>query len=219
MGKLIVLEGLDGSGKTTQAQRLLDALRERGETVVPISFPAYDNESSALVRLYLGGGLGNDPDGVSPYAASMFYAADRYITYKQSWQTAMNSPDTIVLATRYTTANAYHQLAKLPREEWDAFLDWLFDFEFTKLGLPKPDEVFLLEMPAEASSRQVASRAAKTGETPDIHERDADYLERCREAAVYAAEKLGWHRIMCFENGAVLPREVITARLCAALGF
>lgn len=219
MGKLIVLEGLDGSGKTTQAERLLEALRAKGKTVVPISFPAYDNESSALVRLYLGGGLGDDPDGISPYAASMFYAADRYITYKQSWQRAMNDPDTIVLATRYTTANAYHQLAKLPRDAWDAFLDWLFDFEFGKLGLPKPDDVLLLEMPAAASSRQVASRAAETGSAPDIHERDADYLGRCREAAVYAAEKLGWHRINCWENGAVLPRETITARLCAALGL
>ena len=185
----------------------------------PLSFPAYEKESSSLVRMYLGGGLGDDPDAVNAYAASMFYAADRYITYLQDWKAAKEEPDKLLLATRYTTANAYHQLAKLPREQWDGFLDWLYDFEFVKLGLPKPDTVLLLEMPEAVSSAQVQHRSETTGAARDIHERDSDYLARCREAAIYAADRLGWIRVPCVEEGALLPREVITRRLRNALSL
>lgn len=210
MGKLIVLEGLDGCGKTTQTERLVKKLLEEGKKVYPISFPMYDRESSALLRMYLGGALSEDPDDINGYAASMFFAADRYITYIQDWKKAYDDPDTIVFATRYTTANAYHQLSKLPREKWDDFLNWLFDFEFGKLGLPTPDQVFLLEMPADVSRRQTALREKEGGSKQDIHEKDADYLNRCREAAVYVAEKLHWNRINCFRDGKILPIETIT---------
>ena len=219
MGKLIVLEGLDGSGKTTQSTLLLEMLRGEGRDVYPLSFPAYEKESSSLVRMYLGGGLGDDPDAVNAYAASMFYAADRYLTYLQDWKAAKEEPDKLILATRYTTANAYHQLAKLPREQWDGFLDWLYDFEFVKLGLPKPDTVLLLEMPEAVSSAQVQHRSETTGAARDIHERDSDYLARCREAAISAADRLGWIRVPCVEEGALLPREVITRRLRNALSL
>ena len=219
MGKLIVLEGLDGSGKTTQSTLLLEMLRGEGLDVYPLSFPAYENESSSLVRMYLGGAMGDDPDAVNAYAASMFYASDRYITYLQSWKSAAEDPDKLILATRYTTANAYHQLAKLQREQWDGFLDWLYDFEFVKLGLPKPDTVLLLEMPEAISSAQVQHRSETTGSARDIHERDGDYLSRCREAAIYAADRLGWIRVPCVEDGALLPREVITRRLRDALSL
>ena len=144
MGKLIVIEGLDGSGKGTQAALLADYLRNKGCRVREISFPDYDSEGSVLVRMYLDGKLGSDPDATNAYAASMFYAADRYVTYRTDWEKDYADPDTIVIANRYTTANAYHQLSKLPEEQWDGFLTWLWDFEFVRLGLPKPDAVVAL---------------------------------------------------------------------------
>ncbi|MBQ3792137.1 MAG: thymidylate kinase [Clostridia bacterium] len=217
MGKLIVLEGLDGSGKTTQAARLLTELRSRGLSVRPLSFPAYEDESSVLVRMYLSGKLCEDPDEINGYAASMFFAADRYVTFVKDWKKDWEDPDTLILATRYTTANAYHQLAKIPKDEWDGFLDWLFDFEFRKIGLPAPDTVFLLDVPYEISGEMTRLREKKGGSERDIHEKDADYEIRCREAALYAAEKLGWIRIPCAEDGKLLPRETITSRILSKM--
>ena len=197
MGKFIVLEGLDGSGKGTQTELLRETLEAEGRRVRVIEFPDYASEGSALVRMYLAGHLGADPADTNAYAASMFFAADRYVSYVTSWRADWQDPDTVVLANRYTTANAYHQLAKLPRGEWDAFLAWLWDFEFSKLGLPAPDAVLLLDMPERVSSALVKRRAAETGRTLDIHETHEDYLLACRRAASYAARTCGWRVSPC----------------------
>ncbi len=216
MGKFIVIEGLDGTGKTTQTELLRDHFEKTGKKVRFISFPNYKGNGSALVRMYLRGDFGSDPDSVNAYAASMFFAADRYASYRcEGWGETLTDGDTAVIATRYTTANAYHQLAKLPENEWDAFLAWLWDFEFTKLALPRPDKVILLTMPPELSLGQVDSRVSVTGEKKDIHECDRNYMIRCRRAADYAAVKLGWATVECAENGRVLPREVIFEKILA----
>ena len=131
-GRLIVLEGLDGSGKATQAGLLYEALCGRGEQAMKITFPNYESDSSALVKMYLGGAFGQDVNDVNAYAASSFYSVDRYASYKTLWGCFYHDGGTVI-ADRYTTSNAVHQCSKLPREEWDAYLAWLFDFEYRKL--------------------------------------------------------------------------------------
>ena len=217
MGKLIVIEGLDSSGKGTQAERLAEYLLSCGEKVRLISFPQYDNESSAFVKLYLNGGLGASPDDTNAYAASMFYASDRYISYRTDWAADIADPDTVVIANRYTTANAYHQLAKLPQDQWDGFLSWLWDFEFARLGLPVPDAVIALSMHPAASRKLIEKRCAETGVKKDIHEADTAYLARCYEALHYAAEKLGWLCLECAEGERLYTIDEMHLRIRKAL--
>jgi dTMP kinase len=219
MGKLIVIEGLDGSGKGTQAALLADYLRNKGCRVREISFPDYDSEGSVLVRMYLDGKLGSDPDATNAYAASMFYAADRYVTYRTDWEKDYADPDTIVIANRYTTANAYHQLSKLPEEQWDGFLTWLWDFEFVRLGLPKPDAVVALSMRPEVSRALIEKRCAETGVKKDIHEADSDYLERCYKALHYVCERESWHLIECADGNVPYTIPVMQEKICRVLGL
>ena len=178
MGKFIVIEGLDGSGKTTQGKLLAERLRSEGKKVRELSFPCYGEKSASLVEMYLGGELGSSPSDTNGYAASMLYAADRYISYVTDWKKDIEDSECTVLATRYTTANAYHQLSKLPENEWEGFLSWLYDFEFSKIGLPRPDCVVLLSMNQEISSANVKGRSDATGQKMDIHEKDKEYLVR-----------------------------------------
>jgi dTMP kinase len=218
MGKLIVIEGLDGSGKGTQAALLAEYLRGKGCRVREISFPDYASDGSALVRMYLNGELGGSPDATNAYAASMFYAADRYVSYRTDWEKDYLEPDTVVIANRYTTANAYHQLAKLPRDQWDGFLTWLWDFEFARLGLPKPDAVVALSMRPEVSRALIEKRCAETGVKKDIHEADKEYLERCYTALHYVAEAEGWHLLECAEGEVPHSIPVMQKKICGVLG-
>lgn len=204
---LIVIEGLDGSGKATQAALLTDRLLRAGRQAIQISFPDYDSPSSALVRLYLSGALG-EAEEVNAYAASIFYAADRYISYANRWKKDYQAGHTIV-ADRYTTSNAAHQMAKLSREQWDGYLDWLYDCEFDRLRLPRPDLVLYLDLPPEASRRLLRRRYTEQGGKEDIHERNLDYLFRCREAALYAADRLKWRVINGCPGGEILPADGI----------
>ncbi|MGI6403810.1 MAG: dTMP kinase [Oscillospiraceae bacterium] len=199
MGHLAVIEGLDGSGKATQATHLAAYLQELGQTVRHVSFPDYDHESSALVKLYLSGKLGS-PDEVNAYAASSFYAADRYISFVSHWKKDYDAGYTII-ADRYTTSNAAHQMSKLPREEWDDFLHWMEDYEYGRLALPRPSVVIYLDMDPQISHKLLRKR----GSPQDIHERDLEYLIRCREAALYACDKLGWRKISCDDGRNPLP--------------
>ncbi len=215
MGLLIVIEGLDGSGKGTQTKLLKEHLERQNKKVRVIEFPDYTSEGCTLVKMYLGGKLGDDPSDTNAYAASMFFAADRYVSYVTSWKDEYNEDDTVVIANRYTTANAYHQLSKMPCEEWDSFLDWLWDFEFVKLGLPRPNMVLLLDMPENVSSELVKKRSNETGQKLDIHETHNDYLQKCRVAASFVAEKCGWNVIECADENACKPYAVenIAARI------
>lgn len=156
-GRLIVIEGLDGSGKATQAARLTDALNAQGKGVKQISFPDYASDSSALIKMYLGGKFGSHPDDVNAYAASTFYSVDRYASYKTNWGDFYRRGG-IVVSDRYTTSNAVHQCSKLPKEQWLAFLDWLFDFEYNKIGIPVPDRVVYLEVDPAVSQGLMTAR-------------------------------------------------------------
>lgn len=216
MGKLIVLDGLDGSGKSTQLEAVDRWMTERGIAHKLISFPDYEQPSSVLVRQYLAGEFGGTPDAVNAYAASSFYAVDRYASFKRFWQEDYES-DTVILAARYTTSNAIHQMSKLPREQWDSYLSWLPDYEYRLLGLPAPDLVLFLDMPPAVSQKLMTSRYEGDESKKDIHERDRSYLLTCREAALYAAQHDGWSVVSCAEGDE--PRSIadITASLTALM--
>ena len=205
MGKLIVIEGLDGCGKTTQINRLPEVLSKKGLDSKIISFPDYEDPSSMLVRMYLGGEFGDKPDSVNAYAASLFYAVDRYASYKRHWGEYYDNGG-VIISGRYVESNAYHQMAKLPEEQWDTYLSWLYETEYEKTAIPKPDLVIFLDMPVEVSTAMMTSRYSGDEAKKDIHEKDKQYLSNCRKAAKYAAQKCGWAVIGCAENGS--PRSI-----------
>ncbi len=219
MGRFIVIDGLDGSGKETQAFLLKDYLEGLSQKVRVLSFPCYDSTSSLFVRMYLSGELGQNPNDTGAYAASSFFAADRYLSYRIDWKKDIEDPNTVVIANRYTTANAVHQLAKLPKEEWNSFLSWLWDYEFDKLGIPAPDDILYLEMLPEISISLIQSRSAETGRAMDIHETDKNFLHRSYDAAMYASEKLGWTRIRCYRGNAPKTRQEIAEEIRSALNL
>ncbi|MBQ8604831.1 MAG: thymidylate kinase [Oscillospiraceae bacterium] len=196
MGKLIVIEGLDGSGKGTQAQILFDTLEKQGRKVKKISFPVYSSDSSALVRMYLAGQFGSRPGDVNAYAASSFYAVDRFASFKSDWEKLYND-DYIIIADRYTTSNGVHQCSKLPEEEWTGFMDWLYDFEYKKMGIPAPDMVIYLDMSPQVSQKLLSGRYSGDESKKDIHEKDKEYLDRSRQAARFCADHDSWTTIKC----------------------
>lgn len=201
MSKFLVIDGLDGSGKGTVTKMLCQYLQEKGIENNLISFPMYEYDSSIPVKMYLSGKLGANPEDNNAYAASMLYAVDRYISFKTVWKSLYEKENSILIADRYTTSNAVHQLTKLPHEQWDSFLSWLFDFEYEKLELPRPDHVFYLEMPPAICRQLIAKRAAESGRAVDIHEKDSAHLDRAYSSALYAAQTLGWTKIPCHEQG------------------
>ena len=200
MGKLIVIEGLDGCGKSTQLELLPQNLAKNNIDVQSVSFPDYESDSSALVKMYLSGQFGQKPGDVNAYAASAFYAVDRYASFKKDWGNFYADGGTVV-AGRYTTSNAVHQASKLPEENWEDFLSWLYDFEYNKIGIPKPDKVIFLDMPVEVSQKLLSKRYEGDNSKKDIHESDTEYLDKCRKAAVFTANFSGWETIPCAENG------------------
>lgn len=216
MGRLIVLEGLDGCGKSTQLQRLDEYLESTGKPYRQISFPDYGQPSSALVREYLAGSYGSKPGDVNAYAASSFYAVDRYASFKQFWQKDYEA-DTFILAARYVTSNGIYQTAKLPRSEWEAYLSWLEDYEYDRLGLPRPDEVLFLDLPMDLSKRLIMSRYQGDASRQDVHERDDEFMKNCHEAARFIAARQGWTMIPCSKNGEIRPIDDITADLIACV--
>jgi len=199
MGKLIVIEGLDGSGKSTQLELLKANLEKLNIDCKSVSFPDYENPSSTLVKMYLGGEFGKKPDDVNAYAASVFYTVDRYASYKSVWGEYYYNGGTVV-SGRYTTSNAVHQASKLEESRWEDFLSWLYDFEYNKIGIPKPDKVIFLDMPIEVSQKLLSKRYEGDNSKKDIHESDTEYLDRCRKAALFTANYSGWEIIPCSEN-------------------
>jgi len=197
-GTLIVLEGTDGSGKSTQFGLLCRRLEERGKPFQRLVFPQYTQPSSALIRMYLSGAFGSHPQDVNPWAACAFYAVDRYASWKTVWGGAYEAGE-LILSDRYTTSNAVHQGAKLPPAGQPAFFDWLHDFEYGRLGLPQPDLVLYLDMPTSLAVRLLRTREAAAHTQGDIHELDEDYLALCRETALRAAGHFGWRRISCVD--------------------
>ena len=200
MGKLIVLEGTDGSGKSTQFQRLTARLEQEGRSFQKLVFPQYSEPSSALIRMYLGGEFGAKPSDVNAYAASAFYSVDRYASYKKVWGDWYEQGG-LVVSDRYTTSNAVHQTSKEPPEKQRDFLKWLYDFEYDKLDLPRPDLVIYLDVPTDFTEKLMRRREADTHTHADIHEKDLGYLATCRRTGKAAADYYGWTVIQCVEDG------------------
>lgn len=213
-GKLIVFEGMDGSGKGTQSRRLYEKLLSEGRKVSLVSLPDYDSPSSTLLKMYLNGEFGETPDSVNCYVASAFFAVDRVASYMTKWSAALQNGEIIIL-DRYTTSNMVHQTSKLPREKWDAYLDWLCDFEFNKLKLPVPDLTFYLRVTADVSERQLAVRYKNDEAKKDIHEKDEKYLRKCEKSGMYSAEKYGWRVIECVKDGAMRSVDDIGNEVCS----
>ena len=208
MGKLIVIEGTDGSGKSTQFRMLSQHLEADNVEFKHIVFPRYSEESSALIRMYLGGQFGEKPSDVNAYAASSFYAVDRFASYKMDWGKYYQDGG-VVLSDRYTTSNAVHQTSKEAPENREAFLQWLYDFEYGKLGLPKPDLTIYLDVPTDFTEKLLRHREQDTNTTADIHEKDTAYLATCRNVGRHAAQYYNWTVISCVKDGAMRTIEDI----------
>jgi dTMP kinase len=215
MSKLIVLDGLDGCGKTTQYELAAERLSKK-YSVNKITFPDYESDSSAAVKMYLGGKISENASDINAYAASSFYAVDRYISFMSKWKNAYETAD-ITLAARYTTSNIIHQLPKIQEKKRPGFINWLSDYEYIKLGLPKPDLVILLDLPEEIAERRLSSRYQGDDSKKDIHERDRAYMKLCRECAIFAAEKLDWKVINCAENGNIKGIEQINGEIISLI--
>lgn len=217
-GKLIVLEGTDGSGKATQARLLAQHLAREGRAFREIDFPRYGNPFAEPAKLYLDGALGAHAGDVNAYAASVLFAVDRFASYKEDWGGAYEAGE-LILANRYTTSNAVHQASKLPEGEREAYLTWLFDLEYNRMGLPVPDLVIYLDLPTELSEAMLRKRQQATGTHADIHEQDEDYLRACRENARSIARQLGWTVVRCDRNGTVRPPEDIHREIWDLVGM
>ena len=200
MGKLIVIEGTDGSGKSTQFKKLAEHLTADGKIFQKLVFPQYSEPSSALIRMYLAGEFGTNPSDVNAYAASAFYAVDRYASFQKAWGNWYKEGG-LVLSDRYTTSNAVHQASKEPKERQAEFLKWLYEFEYDRMGLPCPDLVIYLDVPTDFTEKLLRSREAATNTQADIHEQDMQYLATCRETGRTAAQYYGWRIISCVKDG------------------
>ena len=200
MGKLIVFEGTDGSGKSTQFALLTKRLQAINKEFRTMVFPQYSEPSSSLIRMYLGGEFGSRPSDVNAYAASTFYAVDRFASYRKVWGQYYKDGG-VMLSDRYTTSNAVHQGSKVSGEERKEFFAWLYDFEYGKMELPKPDLVIYLDVPTELTGQLMRKREAATNTNADIHEQHMDYLKLCRSTGLEAAEFYGWNIIHCAADG------------------
>ena len=200
-GKLIIIEGSDGSGKATQTKKLYDRLEQNNYNIKKVEFPNYNSESSALVKMYLRGDFGKHAEDVDPYVCSTFFAVDRYASFKTEWEEFYNNGG-IIICDRYTTSNMIHQASKMEVEERDKYLEWLNDLEFNLYKIPKPDCVIFLDVPVEMSQKLMKDRNNKiTGESEkDIHESDFDYLKKSYENSLYIAKKYDWQRINCIKD-------------------
>lgn len=208
MGKLIVIEGTDGSGKSTQFRLLTGRLESEQVKFQKLVFPQYSEPSSALIRMYLGGEFGKSPSDVNAYAASAFYSVDRYASYRKVWGKWYEEGG-LVVSDRYTTSNAVHQASKEPEDKREDFLNWLYDFEYDKLGLPRPDLVIYLDVPTDFTEKMLRHRETETHTQADIHEQDTQYLATCRRMGRAAAAHYGWTVIRCVRDGAMRSMEDI----------
>ena len=199
MGKLIVIEGTDGSGKSTQFKKLTQRLEAEGKAFQQLEFPQYSEPSSALIKMYLGGEFGAKPSDVNAYAASAFYAVDRYASYKKVWGEWYENGG-LVVTGRYTTSNAVHQASKEPEDKQADFLKWLYEFEYDKMGLPAPDLTIYLDVPTDFTEKMMRVREAETNTHADIHEQDLEYLATCRRTAKTAAAFYNWTVIQCVKD-------------------
>ena len=208
MGKLIVFEGIDGSGKSTQFDMMCDRLLSENRQFKRLVFPRYNEPSSALIKMYLSGDFGSSPDSVNAYAASSFYAVDRYASFVQDWRDYYRDGG-LILTDRYTTSNALHQGAKVPADQREHFFKWLYDYEFNLIGLPEPDLVIYMHLEVEVAAIRLRRREKETATNADIHENDMAYLGNSVESGKQAADLFGWHKVSCVIDGVERNKEDI----------
>jgi len=204
-GKLVIIEGVDSSGKATHSEMLYERLLRESKKVKKVEFPNYSSDSSALVKMYLNGEFGDKPEDVNPYAASVFFAIDRFASYKTLWK-GFYDDGGIIVSDRYTMSNMIHQAVKIKdADEKKAFLDWLWDLEFIKLGIPVPDCVIFLDMPPEQALSLMENRKNKiTGSSQkDIHEKNIEYLQKSYKNACDIAKVYDWNYVCCVKDGSI----------------
>ncbi len=219
-GKLIVIEGLDGSGKNTQTKLLVDYFKKNTEHsggVKYLSFPNYSSPSSSLVKMYLNSEFGKNPEDVNAYAAASFFAVDRYADYKKNWENFYKNPLNVVVCDRYTTSNAIYQMCKLDEIYWQDYLTWLYDYEYNKLELPKPTAVIYLEMPVDISQNLMKKRYDGDESKKDLHEANLNFLKTCEKAAKYISLKDKWFNILCVKEGKVKDKGEIHEEIISFL--
>ena len=204
MGKLIIIEGLDGCGKSTQTALLEKYFEDNSVKFKKIKLPDYDSKSSTLVKMYLGGEFGKNADDVNAYAAGAFYAVDRFASYKLDWGKDYEN-GALILADRYATSNSIYQMEKIDEDKWDEYLDWSADFEYNKIGIPRPDLVIFLDMPVDAAQKLMTSRYNGDEGKKDVHEANVDFLNNCRKSALYTAKQQGWAVVPCSDGINPLP--------------
>lgn len=216
MSKLIIIEGLDGCGKSTQTKLLEEYFTSKGINYKKIKLPDYDSPSSTLVNMYLAGDFGKNANDVNAYAASAFYAVDRFASYKLNWGKDYDN-GTLILADRYATSNAIYQMEKISEDKWDEYLEWSADFEYNKIGIPKPDLVLFLDMPVEVSQRLMTERYNGDEGKKDVHEANVEFLNKCRKSALYTAKKQGWRVIPCSDGVNPLSIDEIHKKIIACV--
>lgn len=211
MGKLIVIEGTDSSGKETQTRKLYERLEKEITNVRKLSFPNYKSPACEPVKMYLAGAFGDNALDINPYPVSTMFAIDRYASYKMEWEKFYQDGG-IIVTDRYTTSNMVHQASKIESiDKKNEYLDWLEELEYSKMGIPRPDLIIFLNMPTETAAELMAQRKNKiTGEDiKDIHEKDISYLKKSYENACNIAKKYNWLEIKCVENGRLKTIDVI----------
>ena len=209
-GKIIVIEGLDGSGKYTQSKILSDKLKSLGKNVKMISMPNYESESSGPVKMYLNSEISSNPKEINPYATSSFFAVDRFINYFCDWKMFYDDEDSVVICDRYTTSNMIYQLAKVNRDNWDSFLNWIDDYEYKCLKIPRPDLVIYLKVPIDVSHKLIGVRSSSY----DLHESNINFLRICEKAANFSSKKFDWKIINCSPDEVdILPLESIASQV------
>ena len=204
-GKFIVIDGTDGSGKATQAKLLIAKLKKVGHKVKTIDFPQYENNFfGKVVGRYLSGEFGSSAE-VSPYLASVLYAADRFETKQkiEKWLQAGN----IVIADRYASSNQIHQGGKISdSKKRKEFLDWLEIMEYGVFQIPRPDSIIYLDVPIEFNMQLLQNKSAQDKKQylkgkKDIHENDIQHLQDAKNSAIKLIQKNNnWIRINCIKN-------------------
>lgn len=214
-GKIIVLEGLDGCGKSTQLEMTAQFLAQTGVDFRAVSFPDYASDSGRIVSRYLAGEIPCEGER-GAYAASSFYAVDRYISFVTDWKKDYDR-GSVILSGRYTTSNAIYQMTKIRADEREDYLRWLWEYEYNKLGLPAPELVIFLDMPVEFSQQLLAKRYEGDESKKDIHERSAAFQLACKECADFTAARCGWKRVECVSGDRLRPAEDIQSEIRALI--
>lgn len=219
MGKLISIDGLDGSGKHTQSVMLYEYLRGKGENVKLVSFPNYESDSSTLVKMYLNGEISSNLYDINAYTASLFYACDRYVTWKKDLEDFYNKGG-IIICDRYLSSNILHQTVKIADiHDRRKFADWDYDIETRKMGIPKEDKTIILLVKPEISAKLLTARYKGDDTKKDLHEGNIEYLQQCYSNAKEMAQFCGWSVVNCMTDDEtdILSKDVIFNKILEEL--